>query len=87
MDFIAGVIDQIPNVSVITEIEALSWVNPIPGKEKTIQEFITDANVLSITPAIVKQCVIIRRSKKNKNTRRDYSGYCDGSQSVTNHLR
>ena len=66
MDFIAGVIDQIPNVSVITEIEALSWVNPIPGKEKIIQEFITDANVLSLTPAIVKQCVIIRRSKKIK---------------------
>ena len=29
MDFIADVIDQIPNISVITEIEALSWVTAI----------------------------------------------------------
>jgi hypothetical protein len=40
MDFIAEVIDQTPNVSVITEIEALSWVNPDLNKEKIIQEFI-----------------------------------------------
>lgn len=39
MDFIAEVIDQTPNISVITEIEALSWVNPDKSKEKIIQEF------------------------------------------------
>jgi predicted nucleic acid-binding protein len=66
MDFIADIIDQVPNISVITEIEALSWINPTAGKEKIIQEFINDANILSLTPAIVKQCVLIRRSKKIK---------------------
>jgi len=66
MEFIADVIDQVPNISVITEIEALSWITPFSSKEKIIQEFINDANVLSLTPAIVKQCVIIRRSKKIK---------------------
>lgn len=66
MEFIADVIDQVPNISVITEIEALSWITPFSSKEKMIQEFINDANVLSLTPAIVKQCVIIRRSKKIK---------------------
>ena len=66
MDFIAEIIDQTPNISVITEIEALSWINPEASKEKIIQEFIKDANVLALTPAVVNQCVIIRRSKKIK---------------------
>ena len=64
MNFLSDVIDQIPNISVITEIEALSWVNPDFNKEKIIQEFVHDANVLAITPSIVSQCVKIRRSKK-----------------------
>jgi len=66
MDFIAEVIDQTPNISVITEIEALSWVNSDLSKEKIIQEFIKDANIFALTPAVVSQCVTIRRSKKIK---------------------
>ena len=66
MDFIAKVIDQTPTISVITEIEALSWVNPDTNKERIIQEFITDADILSLNPAIVSQCIKIRRSKKIK---------------------
>jgi hypothetical protein len=66
MSFIAEVIDQTPTISVITEIEALSWVNPDISKETIIQEFIQDANVLSLTPAVVNQCVKIRRSRKIK---------------------
>lgn len=49
MDFIAEVIDQTPNISVITEIEALSWVNLDKNKEKIIQEFIQDADILALT--------------------------------------
>jgi len=66
MDFIAEVMDQTPNISVITEIEALSWVNSDLSKEKIIQEFIKDANIFALTPAVVSQCVTIRRSKKIK---------------------
>lgn len=66
MDFIAEVIDQTPTLSVITEIEALSWINPDISKEEIIREFIQDANVLALTPAVVNQCVIIRRNGKIK---------------------
>ena len=66
MDFIAGVIDQTPNISVITEIEALSWINPDKNKEKIVEEFIHDSNVLPLTPNIVKRCIMIRREKKIK---------------------
>lgn len=66
MLFIAQILDQTPNVSVITEIEALSWVNSDKSKEALIREFISDANVFSLTPAIVKSCVKIRRNRKIK---------------------
>ena len=38
MRFVSGVIDGTPNISVITEIEALSWIAP----DKTYEEIITD---------------------------------------------
>jgi hypothetical protein len=34
MDFMAEVLDQIPTFSVITEIEDLSWINPVKAKNK-----------------------------------------------------
>jgi predicted nucleic acid-binding protein len=66
MVFIADVIDQIPNLSVITEIEALSWINRDKNKEAILQAFIKEANILYITPDIVNECVSIRRGKKIK---------------------
>jgi hypothetical protein len=66
MDFIADVIDQIPNISVITEIEALSWINPDKSKEAIVQEFTQDATVLGLTPDVISECIKIRRSKKIK---------------------
>ncbi len=66
MNFIAEVIDEVPNISVITEIEALSWINPDKAKERIVREFVQDANILTISPAIVNQCVTIRRSRKIK---------------------
>ena len=66
MDFVTQIIDQTPNISVITEIEALSWLNPDPRKEGIVQEFIKDANVLTISPLIVACCVGIRRGKRIK---------------------
>jgi hypothetical protein len=64
--FVADVIDQRPNLSVITEIEALSWINLDKSKEAILQAFIQDAKILYITPNIVKEGVSLRRSKKIK---------------------
>ncbi len=66
MKFVSEVIDNVPNISVITEIEALSWINPDKGKEKVVKEFIHDANVLGLSADVVARCVAIRRSKKMK---------------------
>jgi len=66
MRLVAEVIDQGPNLSVITEIEALSWMNLDKSKEAILQAFIEDANILYITPHIVSECVSIRRNKRIK---------------------
>jgi predicted nucleic acid-binding protein len=66
MSFISEVIDEIPNISVITQIEALSWINPDKNKEKTVQDFIKDSNVLMLSSEIVSQCIAIRRSRSIK---------------------
>ena len=66
MDFMADIIDQTPIISVITEIEALSWINPDKSKEQIVKSFIQDATILALTPTIVAQCVSIRRSRKIK---------------------
>lgn len=66
MVFIGEVFDEIPNMSGVTEIEALSWINTDKGKEKIIKEFIFDANVLPPSQAIVNQCIAIKRSRKIK---------------------
>ncbi len=59
-------IDNIPNLSVITEIEALSWVSSDKRKEEIVKGFIEDANVINLSQEIVDQCVKIRRSRKLK---------------------
>ncbi len=64
--FISDIIDQVPNISVITEIEALTWVNPDKKKEQIVREFIQDSKILTISPEIVQHCVTLRRSRKIK---------------------
>ena len=66
MDFMGKVLDQTPTISVITEIEALSWINHDKNKEQIVKAFVEDATVLALTPAEVAQCVSIRRSRKIK---------------------
>lgn len=66
LDFLGEVIDNIPNLSVITEIEALSWINADKNKERILREFIGDSTILGVTPQVVQQCVSIRRSRKIK---------------------
>lgn len=66
MDLVSEIIDKTPNISVITEIEALSWISSDLNKEIVVKDFIQNANVLPLTSSIVKQTIVIRRSKKTK---------------------
>lgn len=64
MKFMDSILDAIPNISVVTEIEALSWVNQDKTKESVIRSFVSDANIMPLTRAIVGQCIHLRRSRK-----------------------
>lgn len=66
MEFMSEVIDQTPIISVITEIEALCWINRNKSKEQVVKDFVSDANILNISPDVVALCVKIRRNRKIK---------------------
>ena len=65
LQFMDSVIDAIPNLSVITQIELLCWKTDI-AKEQAVKDFISDSEILEITPNVISHCVNIRRDKKVK---------------------
>jgi len=65
LQFMDSVIDAVPNLSVITQIELLCWKTDAV-KEQRVKDFITDSEVLDITPDVIMHCVNIRRDKKVK---------------------
>lgn len=65
IEFMDEVIDAIPNLSVITQIELLCWKTGDETEQK-IKEFIADSEVLEINPNVIVQCVNLRKGKKTK---------------------
>jgi predicted nucleic acid-binding protein len=65
MQFMNSVIDAIPNLSVITQIELLCW-NTDETTAENVKNFITDSIVLDISSDVIICCVIIRKGKKIK---------------------
>lgn len=66
MRLIADVLDDTPKISVITKIEALSWLNSDVNKESIIRQFINDSQIFQLTEDIVEECIKLRRSRKIK---------------------
>lgn len=65
MTLIDEAIDATPNLSIITQIELLSWKTD-SSTEQQIKNFILDSVIWEVTPDVVNECVRIRRSKKIK---------------------
>lgn len=65
MNFMSGVIDEIPKVSVVTKIELLGYNAP-DEHYITLSNFINDAIVLDLTANVVDECIEIRKKKKTK---------------------
>ena len=63
--FMDKVIDAVPNLSVISQIELLCWKTDAT-MEQQIRNFIADSAIFNITPNIITHCVNIRRNKKTK---------------------
>lgn len=66
MIFIGEILDETPIISVITEIEALSWISSDKNKEKKVKEFISESIILQLNQQVINKCIAIRRSRKIK---------------------
>ena len=64
--FLANIIDKMPNLSVITKIEALSWRSPNTAKENIVRVFVNASNIIALSDGIVEKCIEIRRNCKIK---------------------
>jgi len=65
LQFMDSVIDVIPNLSVITQIELLCWKTDAKTTQNVL-DFINDSVVLDISPQVISHCVNLRKSKKIK---------------------
>ena len=65
LQFMDSIIDAVPILSVITQIELLCWKTDI-SNEQRVKDFISDSDILDITPDVILHCVNIRRNKKIK---------------------
>ena len=63
--FMDAVVNAIPNISVITQIELLCW-NTNEITKQNIRNFITECNIYAISNEVIEHCVIIRKLKKIK---------------------
>lgn len=63
-DFLDTVINSIPNLSIITQIELLCW-NIDSTTEQNVKDF-ADSVVLDISPEVIEHCVVLRKNKKIK---------------------
>jgi len=66
MNFLAEVIDETPNISIITKIEALSWRSVIIQEEASVKSFVNYSNIIALSDIIVDECIEIRRNCKIK---------------------
>lgn len=65
MSLMDAAIDEIPNISIITQIELLCW-NADHDTMQSVKEFIADSVILDISTDVVAHCVALRNSKKIK---------------------
>ncbi len=60
-----NIIDNVPNLSIITQIELLCWQTD-DTTEQNVKNFVDDSNTVEINNNVIIQCVNIRRNKKIK---------------------
>ncbi len=65
IDFLDTVIDAVPNLSVISQIELLCW-NTDKATTENVKNFIADSVILDISPDVITYCVNLRKGKKIK---------------------
>ena len=62
----SSVIDDVPNISIITQIELQCWNTKDKQTIRAILSFIDDSTIIKINQAIVGTCTTIRKGRKMK---------------------
>ena len=65
LKYMDDIIDSVPNISIISKIELLSW-RCSHATELKVLDFVNECNVLNISDEVVRYCVVLRKSKKIK---------------------
>lgn len=65
MDLLDSVVDAVPNLSVITQIELLCW-NTEAATMQNVKSFIADSVVMDLNADVIAKCVTIRKGRKIK---------------------
>ena len=56
MNTVSAIVDQIPRISVISQIEVLRF-NDSPDNERVLIDFINSSEIYSLSPAIVQRTI------------------------------
>jgi predicted nucleic acid-binding protein len=54
------------NISVITQIELLSWTPPNPNDFVVVEQFVRDTDIFTLNTDIINQTIFLRKSFKIK---------------------
>ena len=65
MDFMHGVMNNMPAISVITKIELLGF-NTNPAHYQILENFVQDVTLFELSAGIVESCIMIRKEYKTK---------------------
>ncbi|HVT63150.1 MAG TPA: type II toxin-antitoxin system VapC family toxin [Legionellaceae bacterium] len=63
--FLDDIIDAIPHISVITQIELLCW-DAGAATEQKVKNFIADSVIMEIDSEVISRCVSLRKGKRIK---------------------
>ena len=65
MEFLNQIIDNVPNVSVISKIEVLGFITTTANYQ-ILSNFFNDATILDLTGPVVDVCIGLRKKYKTK---------------------
>ena len=64
--FIAAIIDEVCQLSVVSQIELLSWLSPDEETNDVLDSFVADYQIIDLSASVVRQTILLRQLYKLK---------------------
>ena len=65
-EFLTGIIDEQCQLSVITQIELLSWTPPRVEDRAVLETFVANCQITGLSPAVVRRTIDLRQRHRIK---------------------